>query len=120
MFPLTDKEEKEEKIDPKGIHKVPENSGQAQAQVIFNRVTMSDVLIQYADQGDYPGKDVKQVSPCDHVQKRRGHIALRARRVQSRLDQLVEAIELVEDKRQAQNQGESQKQIGSRVISCKQ
>ena len=45
MFPLTDKIEKQEKIDPKGVHKVPENGRQAEAQVIFNRVLPLDVLI---------------------------------------------------------------------------
>jgi len=113
MFPLADKEEKEKKIDPERIDKVPENGGKAQTQVVLNRVAMLHVFINDTYQDDYPRKDVQQVRRSDHVQKRRSHIALRTCRVQSCLDELVESVELIEDKGQAQNQGQAQKQVGS-------
>ena len=113
MFTLTDKKEKEKKIDPERVDKVPENCSQAKAQVVLNRITMLHVFVNDTDQDDYPRKDVQQVRSCDHVQKRRSHIALRTRRVQSCLDELVESVELIEDKGQAQNQGQTQKQVRS-------
>ena len=109
MFPLTDKKEKEKKIDPERVDKVPENCSQAQPQVVLNRIAMLHVFVNDTDQDDYPRKDVQQVRPCDHVQKRRSHIALRTRRVQSCFDELVESVELIEDKGQTQNQGQAQK-----------
>ena len=109
MFPLTDKKEKEKKIDPERVDKVPEDGAQGKAQMIFNRVSLLHVFVNDTDQDDYPRKDVQQVRPCDHVQKRRSHIALRTRRVQSCFDELVESVELIEDKGQTQNQGQAQK-----------
>lgn len=120
MFPLTDKKEKEKKIDPERVDKVPKYGTESKTQMILNRVAMLQIFVNDTDQDDYPRKDVQQVRPCDHVQKRRSHIALRTRRVQSCLDELVESVELIEDKGQAQNQGQAQKQVGPGVISRKQ
>lgn len=98
MFPLTDKIEKEEKIDPERIHKVPENGAESEAEMIFNRVSMLDVLVDHPDQNNDACKNVQKVRPCDDIKKGRGHIALRARRVQTCLDQLVKTIELIKYK----------------------
>ena len=108
MFPLPDKQEKEEKIDPEGVHKVPENRCQTETQMVFNRVKSSGVFVKHTDQNNDACKDVQQVGRGDHVEKRGGHIALRAGCVQARLDELVEAVELVKHKGQSQNQGEPQ------------
>ena len=67
MFPLTDKKEKEEKIDPKRIDKVPENRPQGESQVILNRIQMPGILIHHPDQNDNAGKDVQKVGSRNDV-----------------------------------------------------
>ena len=98
MFPLTDKIEKEEKINPERIHKVPENGAESEAEMIFNRVSMLDVLVDHPDQNNDAYKNVQKERPGDVRKKGRGHIALRACRVQTCFDELVEALDLIEDK----------------------
>ena len=120
MFLLSDEHKKEEKIDPQSIDKVPEDSGQAQTQMIFHRVQIPGVFVDHPHQDDDTRKDMQQVGRRDHIEKRRSHIALGPCRVQPSLNELVEAIELIKDKGQAQNQGNAEKQIRSRVIPRKQ
>ena len=116
MFPLSDKKEKEEKIDPEGIHKVPENGCQTEAEMVFRGVSFLRVFHKNPNQHHDPCKDVQQVGPRDHIEERGSHIALRTCGVQARLDQLVEAIELVEHKGQPENQREPQEDIRPGVI----
>lgn len=59
MFPLTDKIEKEEKIDPERIHKVPENGAESEAEMIFNRVLMLNIPVDHPDQNYDACKNVQ-------------------------------------------------------------
>ena len=59
MFPLTDKIEKEEKIDPERIHKVPENGSESEAEMIFNRVLMLNIPVDHPDQNYDACKNVQ-------------------------------------------------------------
>ena len=59
MFPLTDKIEKEEKIDPERIHKVPENGAESKAEMIFNRVLMLNIPVDHPDQNYDACKNVQ-------------------------------------------------------------
>jgi len=94
MLRLSDKIEKQEKIYPESIHKMPENGTQGESQMTGSGVFILHISVQNPYQYENSGKNVDQVSAGYHIQERGCHIALWTRGVQARFDELSETSKL--------------------------